>query len=312
MVVRSDLVRKINELRTCEVGKLVARRMQEFKNLGRKGNEEWFSELCFCILTANSTAKLGIKIQSELGSKGFLSLPEAEIRKKLRQLRHRFYNPRAEYIVMARRFNDIKSIINEFADVQQAREWLAEDVKGIGYKEASLPGWERVLVLIGGEMRNEPIEKVAEMFHSKSRRDVRTFSFNPETLKFEIAQVTNVFTHVYNGDLYEFQLQTGRKVVVTGNHSLFTLSGGGVTAVEARKLKVGDFVAIPRHLPEVCLPAEKINVIEELLKKKITKDVYVRSKAYNKFLQDNYGPQLKRKNQYTQRFRGILPLVVLR
>ena len=42
------------------------------------GNEEWFSELCFCILTANSTAELGMKIQREVGS-GFLHMEKEEI-----------------------------------------------------------------------------------------------------------------------------------------------------------------------------------------------------------------------------------------
>lgn len=132
-----ELAGKVNELKKSRVGFLVSQRLKEFRELGRRGNKEWFSELCFCILTANSTAKLGVKIQRELGGEGFLELPEEELRKKLRQLGHRFPNTRACFIVEARRFGDIKTIIENFRDEHEAREWLQSNIKGIGWKEAS-------------------------------------------------------------------------------------------------------------------------------------------------------------------------------
>ena len=128
---------KVNELRRGKVGKLIAQRIREFKDLGRKDDEEWFSELCFCVLTANSTARLGMKIQRELGSEGFLTLPLEGLRHRLRAAGHRFPNTRARFIVEARRFRNIKSDLERFKDARQAREWLAENVKGIGYKESS-------------------------------------------------------------------------------------------------------------------------------------------------------------------------------
>jgi N-glycosylase/DNA lyase len=130
------LVKSIEKLRSSEVSDLVAKRAQEFKDMGKEGNETWFSELCFCILTANSTAKLGIKIQRELGG-GFLTIPKEELRSRLKELGHRFYNKRSEFIVSARKFNKIKDIITKFPEASQAREWLVKNVDGIGYKEAS-------------------------------------------------------------------------------------------------------------------------------------------------------------------------------
>jgi len=135
--VGADLAGRVNELRRGKAGKLIARRMREFKDLSRKGNKEWFSELCFCVLTANSTARLGMKIQRELGSKGFLTLPLGELRHKLRTAGHRFSNTRAHFIVEARRFRNIKNIIERFTDARQARGWLVENVRGLGYKESS-------------------------------------------------------------------------------------------------------------------------------------------------------------------------------
>jgi len=130
------LAKSIEKLKSSEVGELVAKRMREFKEMKEKGNESWFSELCFCILTANSTAKLGLEIQSELGD-GFLTLPVGELTQRLKGLGHRFYNKRAEFIVSARKYSKIKDIITEFPETQLAREWLVENVYGIGWKEAS-------------------------------------------------------------------------------------------------------------------------------------------------------------------------------
>jgi len=130
------VVRSVERLKSSEVSELVAEKMREFKEFGRKGNEVWFSELCFCILTANSTAKLGLKIQGELGD-GFLTLPKKELTRRLKELGHRFYNKRADFIVSARKFERMKDIITKFSDVQRAREWLTENVDGIGWKEAS-------------------------------------------------------------------------------------------------------------------------------------------------------------------------------
>ncbi len=133
----ADLACRVNELKQGKTGKIIARRMREFKKLSRKSNEEWFSELCFCILTANATAKRGMKIQQELGCKGFLKLPLEELRHKLRAAGHRFSNTRAQFIVDARKFCNIKNIIERFKDAWQAREWLVENVRGVGYKESS-------------------------------------------------------------------------------------------------------------------------------------------------------------------------------
>jgi len=130
------LAKLIGKLKSSEVSELVAEKMREFKKFGRKGNEVWFSELCFCILTANSTAKLGMKIQGELGDE-LLALPKKELTRRLKELGHRFYNKRADFIVSARKFDRIKDIITKFSDVQRAREWLVENVDGIGWKEAS-------------------------------------------------------------------------------------------------------------------------------------------------------------------------------
>lgn len=132
-----ELLKSIGKLKNSEVKSLVDARIKEFKENGKKMSSELFKELCFCILTANFNAERSIKIQEEIDD-GFLTLPEHQLARKLKELGHRYPNTRAKYIVEARKYEDsLKDIINSFDDGDKLREWLVKNIKGIGYKEAS-------------------------------------------------------------------------------------------------------------------------------------------------------------------------------
>lgn len=126
-----EIIRVIGEIRP-----RVLERISEFEALGRRMEpDEIFSELCFCILTANYTAEGGIRIQRSLGQH-FRSKPAREMAECLRSLGHRFPNKRAEFICGARQL--CGGILQALGmDDLRAREWLVENVKGLGYKEAS-------------------------------------------------------------------------------------------------------------------------------------------------------------------------------
>ena len=119
-----------------EKQKLISTRYNEFQEFFQKSNEEWFSELCFCILTANSQAKRAIEIQNFLGAKGFLENTEAQLAQVIRSHGHRFHNNKAKYIVNARKLYKIKEFLSNLDDYT-AREFLVKNIMGIGYKEAS-------------------------------------------------------------------------------------------------------------------------------------------------------------------------------
>jgi N-glycosylase/DNA lyase len=132
-----QLVSQIRALTAGPVSTQVESRIKEFAAVHSNGNDVWFSELCFCILTANSSARLGMKIQETLGAGGFLELTREEIAQRLRELGHRYSERRADFIVMARDFRGIKDIVTCIDDEKKAREWLADNIMGLGYKEAS-------------------------------------------------------------------------------------------------------------------------------------------------------------------------------
>ncbi len=147
----SNIVDYMKRLRAVEIHREVDSRLREFREVGERDSGCWFSELCFCILTANSSAEMGIRIQSELGVEGFLKLSREKLSQKLRSLGYRFYRKRADYIVEAREHKNLKEKILQFRTSVEAREWLVKNVKGIGYKEASHflrnVGYEDVAIL---------------------------------------------------------------------------------------------------------------------------------------------------------------------
>jgi len=131
-----ELIKQIKSLKDGKIGNLIQKRIGEFKELNKKPNDELFKELCFCILTANFNAEKSIKIQNEIGE-CFLNNSEEELAKKLKILGHRYPNTRAKYISESRKCKESLKEVIQFNDKKKLREWIVNNVKGLGYKEAS-------------------------------------------------------------------------------------------------------------------------------------------------------------------------------
>jgi len=131
------LLRAIRDLENSKVRRLVKKRIKEFEANGRKQNTALFKEMCFCILAANFNAERTTQIQRTVGD-GFLTLSRPELSRELRELGYRFPNTRASYIFEAQEVkSSLKGILASFDNENAMREWLCENVKGLGYKEAS-------------------------------------------------------------------------------------------------------------------------------------------------------------------------------
>ncbi len=123
----NELFKLIGKLKKSDIKDLIDERIRQFKSVKDKGEDSLFIELCFCLMTANFDAARAIKIQNDIG-KGFLTLSEKDLAKELKRLGHRFPNTRAKYIAEAR--THAKSL-------KLDRDWLATNIKGLGYKESS-------------------------------------------------------------------------------------------------------------------------------------------------------------------------------
>ncbi|MBU0981028.1 MAG: N-glycosylase/DNA lyase [Nanoarchaeota archaeon] len=134
------LIDQIMGIRGSPVKQEVESRLEGFRSFDKRPAEDWFSELCFCILTANSRAITALNIQEELGHNGFCGYPHRDLSQAIKRHKHRFHNTKAQFIIDARCHLDIKQKMQQMVREKgehEAREWLVKNIKGIGYKEAS-------------------------------------------------------------------------------------------------------------------------------------------------------------------------------
>jgi len=111
-------------------------RLASFRAMRSAPAEVLFSELCFCLLAANYSAKGSLRIQEGLGP-GLLELDQPSLSSALRSYGYRFPNTRARYIREARRhIDDLPGLVRSH-DESGSRLHLADEVLGLGMKEAS-------------------------------------------------------------------------------------------------------------------------------------------------------------------------------
>jgi N-glycosylase/DNA lyase len=122
----------------------IVKRLAEFKEAYQKGDAAIFEELCYCILTAGSSAKMGmltVEALRDLLQQGTLK----ELRQRARANRVRFWRVRPSYIIHTREYLRercglrMRSFIESFDTPEALRDFFASDkgIKGLGYKEAS-------------------------------------------------------------------------------------------------------------------------------------------------------------------------------
>lgn len=201
-----ELIEKINELRNSKLAETVSKRLKEFESFKNKKNADWFSELCFCILTANSKAKTALAIQNELGAKGFACCSLNEVKNCIIRNKHRFHNNKSRFIVEARKHLNIKDKIQSL-DEFEAREWLVNNIKGLGYKESSHflrnTGSKNLAILdrhiLNLMLENKMIDKIPKLNKKTYIETEKKLKPLADELKMSMAEL----------DLYMWCLKTG-------------------------------------------------------------------------------------------------------
>ena len=132
------LERLRKEVENLRLRALVLERVEEFKLNNIADEDVWFRELVLCVLTANSSFVAAYKVlgyvmeEFDKGTYGFEQV--------LKERGYRFYELKAKYLKNLVKYRGrIKSWIKPLADRSQAlaREVLANEIYGIGMKEAS-------------------------------------------------------------------------------------------------------------------------------------------------------------------------------
>ena len=136
---------------------------------------------------------------------------------------------------------------------------------------------EPVVIFNDGELHICPIEDCL------NKKRIHVPCFNPKNYKMEIREVDFIIKHEYNKDAYEIETTYGRKVKVTGDHSVFTFRNGKLEPIPVRMLKVGDYIAIPSKLPVIEKDVKEINIAKEFIKNLSDKELWYFSLFHESF-----------------------------
>ena len=126
------------EVEKPEIRRKVKARISEFQMVQGEGDDRWFEELVFCLLTANYSARGALTCIAALNEGDIIGEGSLEQLRTCLEHRHRFPSKRAEFIHKARAHRgDLKRIITSQLSSHVARDWLVENITGLGMKEAS-------------------------------------------------------------------------------------------------------------------------------------------------------------------------------
>lgn len=97
--------------------------------------------------------------------------------------------------------------------------------------------------------------------------NIATLGFDPKTGKMGTYIASHIIREKVKKDGYLIKTKYGRKIKVTGDHSVFVRGADGLpVAVQARDLKIGDRIAIPKKINVIQADVRKIIISDELQK----------------------------------------------
>jgi N-glycosylase/DNA lyase len=133
-----EVIRRIHN----EISDRIEERIREFRSIWEEGEDtKLFIELVFCLLTPQSGARrCWLAVENLLRNDCLFIGRFDDICRELNIVR--FKNHKTAYILEAREAfrgqgKSIRNILNTCGNVHRMRDWIAGNVKGLGYKEAS-------------------------------------------------------------------------------------------------------------------------------------------------------------------------------
>jgi UDP-glucuronate decarboxylase len=129
---------------------------------------------------------------------------------------------------------------------------------------------ETVVLFNDAEAHVQPVEEYFEQCKASPLpvpRRIFVPAFDPKTFRVELRMANALIKYpAVEKDAFLVETRYGRRIKVTGDHSVFRRGGGGEPeAVPVRGLRVGDHVAIPARLPVVEKDVTHFNIAERLI-----------------------------------------------
>ncbi len=121
---------------------------------------------------------------------------------------------------------------------------------------ASIPGNEKIMVLENGTPKLIEIEKIKDV------NGLKTVAFDPKTCQARIMPVAAHIRHPERKELVKFTTKTGREIITTPDHSLFSFICGDMTEVPASMLVKGDKIAIAGRIPCGYADIKELNLFD--------------------------------------------------
>lgn len=116
--------------------------------------------------------------------------------------------------------------------------------------------------------QNQPFSEFlggTEVLDTK-KKGIRVFSFSPVTGKTSWCSVTQATRHKSPERLFKIMTQCGRSVTVTGDHNFYFLRNGTITLGQTSDMKTGDYVPLPKNMPEPIESIDSVEIANTLLK----------------------------------------------
>ena len=236
--------------------------------------------------------------------------------------------------IVHRKFRNIRTNIS-FEDNNKLRgfvEKLAQKCgKYVSYANPLLDGVlpdgsvdynERFIYKKDGKIIVSEIGRFIDKYYSynesnipKHVKNIQVPAFD-SNLKIKWRKIDYVYRHRINEKLYELNLEAGRKVKLTGAHSVFILRKNGIKPEKVSNIKEGDYVVVPKFLPTNNNIIKEINLAKELSKTKLYKKIVIEGipsalfKSKEKEIRDYYKKNYKLVNQtyYEHKNKNILPI----
>ena len=119
------------------------------------------------------------------------------------------------------------------------------------------------------------IQRDGEVEYLPLNGTIKTVSFDKE---YNVAfhPIHEVSRHPVES-VYEISLETGKKIKVTGSHSVFTVKDNKVTPIKVSDLREDDFLVAPKTLPSIERNNLRLNILHEFLAlPNLEKNIYLR------------------------------------